>query len=329
MVGRPVVQTRDGEVMVEVTDTGVPKRIGVRGFRTNVAQPPHVDNSFNQTPPDHVSLLCLRAARDGGASRFVSFCSVHNVLLAEHPEALERLYRPFYQDRQGDFWPDEPQTVFFPVFDVRPGPGPDLRCRYTHFTIPAGYETAGVEMDGGDTRRLRDDDPGGGGSRPVLRVHPSAGRAPVREQPLVRPRAGVLHRPPGARAKAPHAEALAPRRRRAPLPRLNHFRAPNGRTVPFVSDESTWDGRPRPRPFRPGPPGSRNPRGVESNVRERSRRDSRRARGRGRRSAAAPRRVCGFSQRARKCRPMSWRWTWFVPSQIWVILASRISRSTR
>ena len=144
MVGRPVVQTRDGEVMVEVTDTGVPKRIGVRGFRTAFAQPPHVDNSFNHTPPDHVSLLCLRAAREGGASRFVSFYSVHNALLEAHPELLERLYRPFYQDRQGDFWPDEPQTVFFPVFELRP---PDLRCRYTHFTIPAGYETAGVEMD--------------------------------------------------------------------------------------------------------------------------------------------------------------------------------------
>ena len=90
-----------------------------------------------------MSLLCLQAAREGGASRFVSFYSVHNVLLAEHPALLERLYRPFYQDRQGDFWPDEPQTVFFPVFDLRL----DLRCRYTHFTIPAGYETAGVEMD--------------------------------------------------------------------------------------------------------------------------------------------------------------------------------------
>ena len=145
MVGRPVVQTRDGEVLVEVTDTGVEKRIGVRGFRTNVAQPPHVDNSFNHTPPDHVSLLCLRAAREGGASRFVSFYSVHNALLADHPDLLERLYRPFYQDRQGDFWPDEPQTVFFPVFELRP---PDLRCRYTHFTIPAGYETAGMAMDG-------------------------------------------------------------------------------------------------------------------------------------------------------------------------------------
>src|SRR5690606_23126527 len=32
---------------------------------------------------------------------------------------------------------------------------------------------------------------------------------------------------------------------------------------------------------------------------------------------------------AAKLRPISWRWIWLVPSQIWVILASRISRSTR
>jgi hypothetical protein len=32
--------------------------------------------------------------------------------------------------------------------------------------------------------------------------------------------------------------------------------------------------------------------------------------------------------RVRKLRPISCRWTWLVPSQIWVILASRISRST-
>ncbi len=30
-----------------------------------------------------------------------------------------------------------------------------------------------------------------------------------------------------------------------------------------------------------------------------------------------------------KLRPISWRWIWLVPSQIWVILASRISRSAR
>jgi alpha-ketoglutarate-dependent taurine dioxygenase len=130
--------------MVEVTDTGVKKAIGVRGFRTNTGQPPHVDNSFNHAPPDYVSLLSLADAHSGGASRFVSFYTVHKRMEEAHPELLQRLYEPFYQDRQGDFWPDEAPTVQYPVFSL----DPDLRCRYTHFTIPAGYETAGVPFTG-------------------------------------------------------------------------------------------------------------------------------------------------------------------------------------
>ncbi|MEM7251582.1 MAG: TauD/TfdA family dioxygenase [Pseudomonadota bacterium] len=143
LVDRPVVQTIDGQVMVEVTDTGIPKRIGVRGFRTNVGQRVHVDNAFNLTPPDYVSLLSLRKSLEGGQSEFISFYTVHNVLLEKFPEVLPRLYEPFYQDRQGDFWPDESQTVRFPIYAL----DPDLRCRFSHFTIPAGYKTAGVEMD--------------------------------------------------------------------------------------------------------------------------------------------------------------------------------------
>ena len=144
LLARPVVQTFDGKVMVEVTDTGLKKRIGVRGFRTNVAQNPHVDNSFNIAPPDYVSLLSLVSSREGGISRFISFYTVHNRLQAQFPRLLERLYEPYYQDRQGEFWPDEPQVISYPVFER----DPDLRCRYTHFTIPAGYETAGVPFDG-------------------------------------------------------------------------------------------------------------------------------------------------------------------------------------
>lgn len=144
MIGRPVVQTFDGKIMVEVTDTGVKKTIGVRGFRTNAPQRPHVDNSFNHAPPDYVSLLSLAQAPEGGVSRFISFYAVHNRLSEEHPELLERLYQPFIQDRQGDFWPDEPQTVRYPVFAL----DPELRCRYTHFTIPAGYKTAGEPFEG-------------------------------------------------------------------------------------------------------------------------------------------------------------------------------------
>lgn len=143
MLARPVSQTIDGQVIIDVRDTGIPKAIGVRGFRTNVAQPAHIDNSFNHTPPDYVSLCSIRRAAEGGTSRFVSFYAVHNRLLKYHADVLPRLYQPFYQDRQGDFWPGESQTVYYPVFALDPG----LRCRYTHFTIPAGYRTVGQSMD--------------------------------------------------------------------------------------------------------------------------------------------------------------------------------------
>ena len=146
LLGRPVSQSIRGEIMVDVRDTGIKKTIGVRGFRTNYGQPAHTDNSFNACPPDYVSLLSLRKAEQGGVSKFVSFYTVHNELMRRHPKLLPRLYRGFYQDRQGDFHPGESQTVFFPVFEY----AGDLKVRYTHFTIPAGYETAGVPFEGED-----------------------------------------------------------------------------------------------------------------------------------------------------------------------------------
>jgi len=144
LLGRPVSQSLAGEIMVDVTDTGIKKAVGVRGFRTNAGQPPHIDNSFNATPPDYVSMLGLRKAMRGGVSKFVSFYTVHNELMRRHPDLLPRLYQGFYQDRQGDFGPGEPQTVFYPIFEY----GEILTARYTHFTIPAGYESAGVPFDG-------------------------------------------------------------------------------------------------------------------------------------------------------------------------------------
>jgi alpha-ketoglutarate-dependent taurine dioxygenase len=143
LLGRPVSQSLAGEIMVDVADTGIKKAIGVRGFRTNAGQPAHIDNSFNASPPDYVSLLSMQKALRGGVSKFVSFYTVHNELMQHHPDMLPRLYRAFYQDRQGDFHPGEAQTVFYPIFEY----GDELKVRYTHFTIPAGYESAGVAFD--------------------------------------------------------------------------------------------------------------------------------------------------------------------------------------
>ena len=146
LLGRCVSQSIQGEMMVSVRDTGIPKTIGVRGFRTNYPQRPHVDNSFNYAPPDHVSLLSLHKAVKGGVSQFISFYTVHNEMRRRFPALLPRLYQPFYQDRQGDFRPGEPQVLTNPVFAYDTTDG--FRSRYTHFTIPAGYQTARVPFKG-------------------------------------------------------------------------------------------------------------------------------------------------------------------------------------
>ena len=56
---------------------------------------------FHMDPVDVVGLLCLRAARSGGASRIVNARTVHNILLEEKPDLLEILYNGFYNSRRG------------------------------------------------------------------------------------------------------------------------------------------------------------------------------------------------------------------------------------
>ncbi|MEH6478214.1 MAG: TauD/TfdA family dioxygenase, partial [Sneathiella sp.] len=74
---------------------------------TNAEQNFHTDNSYNICPPDHVTLLCLHPAQDGGISRVVSLNTAHNRLRETHPELLDRLYEPFYFDRQREHGPED------------------------------------------------------------------------------------------------------------------------------------------------------------------------------------------------------------------------------
>ena len=53
-------------------------------------------------PPSAIGLFCLQFAQQGGLSRVVSLCTVHNELRRCHPDLLARLYRPFWWDRQAE-----------------------------------------------------------------------------------------------------------------------------------------------------------------------------------------------------------------------------------
>jgi len=84
-IGWLAPQSYQGELLGHVIDVS-DIEAEARGYHAGGAQGMHTDNC------DIVSLLCVRAARSGGVSRFVSAAAVHNRLLEERPDLLEALY---------------------------------------------------------------------------------------------------------------------------------------------------------------------------------------------------------------------------------------------
>jgi hypothetical protein len=145
MVSRPVAQKLDGTMIYDVLDTGqqaLPGS-GIRPDKTNSEIRFHNDNAYNEAPPDYVGLLCLRQAQSGGHSRMISFHTVHNALLARYRDQLQRLYRPFWFDRQREYRPGESPIFFAPVFED----GGELRARFSVHQISGGYALSGEPID--------------------------------------------------------------------------------------------------------------------------------------------------------------------------------------
>jgi alpha-ketoglutarate-dependent taurine dioxygenase len=144
LIARPVAQKWDGTMVYDVRDRGKAPGNGVRPDITNVGQNYHTDNSYNLAPPEVVCLLCLQTAREGGLSGVVSFHAAHEEMRRRHPDLLERLYRPFYFDRQREHAPGDVMTTFHPMLA---SDGNTLVARLSHRQVVNGYELAGVAMD--------------------------------------------------------------------------------------------------------------------------------------------------------------------------------------
>jgi hypothetical protein len=144
-IARPVAQKLDGTMIYDVHDTGrkATPGSGVRPDQTNIEQFFHNDNSYNETQPEYVGLLCMRPAKAGGISHVISLYTVHNELLRSHKAVLGRLYRPFWFDRQGECLSGEPRVISGPLFryDGR------LRARLGLFQIKGGYELMNQALD--------------------------------------------------------------------------------------------------------------------------------------------------------------------------------------
>ncbi len=145
MVSRPVAQKLDGTMIYDVLDTGqqaLPGS-GIRPDKTNIEIRFHNDNAYNDTPPDYVGLLCLRQAQSGGHSRVISFHTVHNAVRERRPDVLERLYRPFWFDRQREHPPGESPIFSAPVFET----AGEVQGRFSAHQIGGGYALRGEPVD--------------------------------------------------------------------------------------------------------------------------------------------------------------------------------------
>jgi hypothetical protein len=84
-IGSPLPQSWQGELLGHVIDVSDIEP-GARGYHAGGAQRFHTDSC------DVVALMCLQAAKSGGASRICSSIAVHRRLERERPDLLKVLY---------------------------------------------------------------------------------------------------------------------------------------------------------------------------------------------------------------------------------------------
>src|SRR6185437_9320359 len=86
--GSPIPQSWQGELLGHVIDIA-DLQDGVRGYNAGGGQRMHTDSC------DIVALMCLRAAKSGGASRIASAVAIHNHMAEHDPELLQARYDGF------------------------------------------------------------------------------------------------------------------------------------------------------------------------------------------------------------------------------------------
>jgi alpha-ketoglutarate-dependent taurine dioxygenase len=145
LLGRLVAQKWDGTMLYDVRDTGKALEYGVRRSVTNLDLTFHTDAPWLELPPELVGLYCINPARDGGVSRFISLCTVHNELRRRHADLLPRLYRPFPWDRQAEHGPDDAKIARRPVFRYN---GRSLMGGFNERLITSGANLADEPLDG-------------------------------------------------------------------------------------------------------------------------------------------------------------------------------------
>jgi hypothetical protein len=135
--GRPVSQSNMGELVGEVVNIG-DKDPKERAYRSSRELMLHTDRA------DHIAMLCIRPAIEGGLSGYASALTIHNIMLAERPDLLAHLYHGFHHHRFGEQPPGEPLVTRerIPIFSVTDGVPSVIFIRgYINLAVEEGHVT--------------------------------------------------------------------------------------------------------------------------------------------------------------------------------------------
>lgn len=147
LLGEMIAQKQNGELLREVKYRPEVEKKAQRYSDKKEGGDYHTDGAEIPPPlPKYLPLLCIRPAKEGGKFLVISSYEIHNRLLKENPQALERLYKPFMWDMR-----DGKNTFEKPVFSYD---GNSLTCTYLRSYINVGYQTAGKQMTDEDTAAL-------------------------------------------------------------------------------------------------------------------------------------------------------------------------------
>jgi len=137
ILGTLYVQNIKNEKFVVITDEGKSMKTGGRYHQTREGGSYHTDSPQWINTPDYIALLCVRPAKTGGTSKFLSAYSIHNKFFQENRILLEQLYDKFHFDKRGEFKENESPTVFKPIFEYKNG---KLVFRYLRDYIDKGHQ---------------------------------------------------------------------------------------------------------------------------------------------------------------------------------------------
>lgn len=122
-LGVPGAQNRNEELLGHVRSEGFSYQDpSIRGYRTSAALSYHCDFA------DVVGLFCLRPAKAGGRSRFISSVTVWNELFRRRPDYARSLFQPLLFDTRGDGG-----LNFFPVPPCRYSQGQLRTCYHADY----------------------------------------------------------------------------------------------------------------------------------------------------------------------------------------------------